>query len=251
MTLADFPRHSLTFGPSPVHPLDRLSAHLGGARVWAKREDVEAFLHHQAAQEADRHLIVGDTVCATPRHVAGAGMEDRAIHSARPDRDVVIHPLLAQHLRHAFGGCHQRVATPVEAAQASHHHRLGPGHVVIAQVRLEPGVHRGEHRQLASARPADCLMRYRVGRGDVHYVGRERLEALAHPGRERQRNAVLSPAGYRKRRHADKLAGRLEGRLLGHRRVDADICSLAQEIADKAVERLVRSVTNIVVVARK
>ncbi|QLD10718.1 1-aminocyclopropane-1-carboxylate deaminase [Microbacterium oleivorans] len=44
MTLADFPRHPLTFGPSPVHPLDRLSAHLGGARIWAKREDVSSGL---------------------------------------------------------------------------------------------------------------------------------------------------------------------------------------------------------------
>ncbi|QBR93147.1 1-aminocyclopropane-1-carboxylate deaminase [Nocardioides euryhalodurans] len=44
MALADFPRHPLTFGPSPVHPLDRLSDHLGGARVWAKREDCNAGL---------------------------------------------------------------------------------------------------------------------------------------------------------------------------------------------------------------
>jgi 1-aminocyclopropane-1-carboxylate deaminase len=44
MTLADFPRHALTFGPSPIHPLDRLTAHLGGARVWAKREDVSSGL---------------------------------------------------------------------------------------------------------------------------------------------------------------------------------------------------------------
>ncbi|WP_243073630.1 1-aminocyclopropane-1-carboxylate deaminase [Microbacterium sp. SS28] len=44
MTLADFPRHSLTFGPSPVHPLNRLSDHLGGARIWAKREDVSSGL---------------------------------------------------------------------------------------------------------------------------------------------------------------------------------------------------------------
>ena len=28
MALADFPRHQLTFGPSPIHPVDRLSAHL-------------------------------------------------------------------------------------------------------------------------------------------------------------------------------------------------------------------------------
>ncbi|HVL60736.1 MAG TPA: aminocyclopropane-1-carboxylate deaminase/D-cysteine desulfhydrase family protein, partial [Microbacterium sp.] len=39
MALADFPRHPLTFGPSPVHPVNRLSDHLGGARIWMKRED--------------------------------------------------------------------------------------------------------------------------------------------------------------------------------------------------------------------
>ncbi|HET6672297.1 MAG TPA: 1-aminocyclopropane-1-carboxylate deaminase [Agromyces sp.] len=44
MALADFPRHQLTFGPSPVHPVDRLSDHLGGARVWMKREDVNSGL---------------------------------------------------------------------------------------------------------------------------------------------------------------------------------------------------------------
>ncbi len=39
MSLDDFPRYPLLFGPSPVHPLERLTAHLGGARIWAKRED--------------------------------------------------------------------------------------------------------------------------------------------------------------------------------------------------------------------
>src|SRR4051794_18482906 len=56
MTLADFPRHSLMFGPSPVHPLNRLSDHLGGARVWAKREDVSsglAFGGNKARKLAD------------------------------------------------------------------------------------------------------------------------------------------------------------------------------------------------------
>ncbi len=40
MRLDDFPRVSLMFGPSPVHPLPRLSAALGGkVEIWAKRED--------------------------------------------------------------------------------------------------------------------------------------------------------------------------------------------------------------------
>src|SRR5918911_497893 len=45
MSLADFSRVELLFGPSPVHPLERLSEHLGGgAAVWAKREDCNSGL---------------------------------------------------------------------------------------------------------------------------------------------------------------------------------------------------------------
>ena len=44
MPLADFDRYPLTFGPSPVHPLPRLTQHLGGAEIWAKRDDVNSGL---------------------------------------------------------------------------------------------------------------------------------------------------------------------------------------------------------------
>jgi len=44
MPLNDFPRYPLMFGPSPVHRLDRLSEHLGGATIWAKREDCNSGL---------------------------------------------------------------------------------------------------------------------------------------------------------------------------------------------------------------
>lgn len=44
MSLDTFERYPLLFGPSPVHPLDRLSDHLGGARIWAKREDCNSGL---------------------------------------------------------------------------------------------------------------------------------------------------------------------------------------------------------------
>ena len=40
MDIARFTRHPLTFGPSPVEPLPRLSAFLGGrVEIWAKRDD--------------------------------------------------------------------------------------------------------------------------------------------------------------------------------------------------------------------
>lgn len=45
MSLDDFVRYPLTFGPSPVHPLKRLSDHLGGkVEIWAKREDCNSGL---------------------------------------------------------------------------------------------------------------------------------------------------------------------------------------------------------------
>jgi 1-aminocyclopropane-1-carboxylate deaminase len=37
--ITDFVRYPLLFGPSPVHKLQRLTGHLAGADVWAKRED--------------------------------------------------------------------------------------------------------------------------------------------------------------------------------------------------------------------
>jgi 1-aminocyclopropane-1-carboxylate deaminase len=44
VSLADFPRYPLLFGPSPIQRLDRLTKHLGGATVWAKREDCNSGL---------------------------------------------------------------------------------------------------------------------------------------------------------------------------------------------------------------
>ncbi|HET9643204.1 MAG TPA: 1-aminocyclopropane-1-carboxylate deaminase [Burkholderiaceae bacterium] len=45
MNLERFPRYSLTFGPTPIHPLRRLSAHLGGkVELYAKREDCNSGL---------------------------------------------------------------------------------------------------------------------------------------------------------------------------------------------------------------
>ena len=44
MILDTFARTPLTFGPSPIQPLDRLTRHLGGATLWAKREDVNSGL---------------------------------------------------------------------------------------------------------------------------------------------------------------------------------------------------------------
>ena len=53
MPIDDFERYPLTFGPSPVHPLKRLSAHLGGARVGqARGRQLWPGLRRQQDQEA-------------------------------------------------------------------------------------------------------------------------------------------------------------------------------------------------------
>jgi len=39
-TLAEFPRSTLAALPTPLHPLPRLTAHLGGPELWIKRDDL-------------------------------------------------------------------------------------------------------------------------------------------------------------------------------------------------------------------
>ena len=62
MSLADFDRYPLLFGPSPVHPLDRLSDHLGGARIWAKREDCNSGLAYGGNKMRKLEYIVPDAL---------------------------------------------------------------------------------------------------------------------------------------------------------------------------------------------
>ncbi len=64
MPLADFERYPLTFGPSPVHRLDRLSAHLGGASLWAKREDCNSGLAYGGNKTRKLEYIVPDALAA-------------------------------------------------------------------------------------------------------------------------------------------------------------------------------------------
>ena len=59
-TLDHFPRYPLLFGPSPVHELTRLSAHLGGAAVWAKREDCNSPLAFGGNKTRKLEYLVAD-----------------------------------------------------------------------------------------------------------------------------------------------------------------------------------------------
>ncbi len=62
MSLTDFPRYPLLFGPSPVHPLERLSAHLGGPKIWAKREDCNSGLAFGGNKTRKLEYLVPDAL---------------------------------------------------------------------------------------------------------------------------------------------------------------------------------------------
>ena len=64
MILEQFERYPLTFGPSPVHHLKRLSTHLGGAQVWAKREDVSSGLAYGGNKVRKMEYIVPDILAS-------------------------------------------------------------------------------------------------------------------------------------------------------------------------------------------
>lgn len=84
MKLSDYKRYPLMFGPSPVHRLPRLSGHLGGAAIWAKREDcnsglafggnktrkLEYLIPDARAQGADTLVSIGGVQSNHTRQVA-------------------------------------------------------------------------------------------------------------------------------------------------------------------------------------
>jgi len=86
VSIDDFERYPLTFGPSPVHPLERLTAHLGGAKIWAKREDcnsglafggnktrkLEYLIPDALRQGADTLVTIGGVQSNHTRQVAAA-----------------------------------------------------------------------------------------------------------------------------------------------------------------------------------
>jgi 1-aminocyclopropane-1-carboxylate deaminase len=63
MALADFPRESLLFGPSPVHRLERLSEQLGGrVEIWAKRDDCNSGLAYGGNKTRKLEYLAADAL---------------------------------------------------------------------------------------------------------------------------------------------------------------------------------------------
>jgi 1-aminocyclopropane-1-carboxylate deaminase/D-cysteine desulfhydrase-like pyridoxal-dependent ACC family enzyme len=63
--LEKFERYPLTFGPTPIERLERLSAHLGGeVQIWAKREDCNSGLAFGGNKIRKLEYIVPDALAS-------------------------------------------------------------------------------------------------------------------------------------------------------------------------------------------
>jgi 1-aminocyclopropane-1-carboxylate deaminase len=61
--LDEFARQPFLFGPSPVHRLERLTAHLGGGvDLWAKREDCNSGLAYGGNKTRKLEYLVADAI---------------------------------------------------------------------------------------------------------------------------------------------------------------------------------------------
>src|SRR5215216_4522602 len=86
MNLDAFERYPLLFGASPIHRLERLTRHLGGASLWAKRDDcnsglayggnklrkLEYLVAEALAQDCDTLVSIGGVQSNHTRQVAAA-----------------------------------------------------------------------------------------------------------------------------------------------------------------------------------
>jgi 1-aminocyclopropane-1-carboxylate deaminase len=62
MSIDSFARYPLLFGPSPTHPLERLTQHLGGASIWAKREDCNSGIAYGGNKTRKLEYLVADAL---------------------------------------------------------------------------------------------------------------------------------------------------------------------------------------------
>jgi len=76
MSIESFERYPLLFGPSPVHRLDRLTQHLGGASIWAKREDCNSGIAYGGNKTRKLEYLVADALARGCDTVVSIGWVD-------------------------------------------------------------------------------------------------------------------------------------------------------------------------------
>ena len=72
--LEKFPRYPLTFGPTPIEKLDRLSVHLGSkVEIYAKREDCNSGLAFGGNKLRKLEYIIPDAIASNADTLVSIG----------------------------------------------------------------------------------------------------------------------------------------------------------------------------------
>ena len=80
MRLDKFPRLKLTFGPTPIEKLQRLSDHLGGrVEIWAKREDCNSGLAFGGNKVRKLEYLMPEAIAQSAQMVDLAGEKPSAL----------------------------------------------------------------------------------------------------------------------------------------------------------------------------
>ena len=125
MNLDRFPRHKLTFGPTPIEKLERLSAHLGGrVEIFAKRDDcnsglafggnkvrkLEYLVPDALAQNCDTLVTIGGIQSNHTRQVAAVaaklGMKCRLVQENWVDYHDAVYDRVGNILMSRLMGAH-------------------------------------------------------------------------------------------------------------------------------------------------
>ena len=186
-SLADYPREPLTFGPSPIQRLDRLTRHLGGATVWAKREDCNSGLAFGGNKVRKLEYLLADALaqgCDTLVSIGGV----QSNHT-RQVAAVAAHAGLGASCPGALGRLARR--------------HLRPG-------RQHPAVAADGRRRAAGPGRVRDRVQAELGAGDRRRRGRGR-QALPDPGRR------LGPPAGRPRVRGLGVRGRRAGARAGRR----------------------------------
>ena len=209
----------------------------------------QALFHHHAAEESDGDLAILDAEATPQREVAHARIEDRPFDPARPDADALVHPLPPQHLDHAVGGRHQRIAAAIELAQPGFDHRLHEAETIILRIGLEAGVDARQHRHAVVARPLRALPRGAIGAGDMDDIRAEVLEPAPRFAGQAERYAVFVAPRNGEGGQGDDLA-RLVDLGIGDRRGEnPHLGAFVQQMLHQPAERLRGPVAHHVVIA--
>ena len=77
MGLEDFKRFPLLLGPSPIQKLERLTKHLGGATLWAKRDDLNSAYAFGGNKTRKLEYLVADAIAQGCDTLVSSGASSR------------------------------------------------------------------------------------------------------------------------------------------------------------------------------